>query len=96
MMRSKLEDSEFAPLYAVRREYEELRRGLARGLAKWTEGAVEFEAIFPAVEAFEAGHRKLLETIYSHRDIRRAVRDAAAREEVRAPPEASSSCGQRT
>lgn len=54
----------FDPLYAAKREYEELRRGLSRALAQWTAGAVEFAAIFPAIEAFEDAHRKLIATIY--------------------------------
>ena len=54
----------FEPLYAAKREYEELRRGLSRALAQWTAGTVEFSAIFPAIEAFEDSHRKLITTIY--------------------------------
>ncbi len=59
-------DGPFANLYAAKREYEELRRSLSRALAKWTEGSVEFTAIFPAIEAFEDAHRRLIETIYSY------------------------------
>lgn len=59
-----LPDKPFEPLYSAKREYEELRRGLSRALAQWTAGSVEFSAIFPAIEAFEDSHRKLIATIY--------------------------------
>lgn len=63
-MKRPVPDKPFEPLYAAKREYEELRRGLSRALAQWTAGAVEFAAIFPAIEAFEDAHRKLIATIY--------------------------------
>ncbi len=63
-MKRSIPDKPFEPLYAAKREYEELRRGLSRALAQWTAGAVEFSAIFPAIEAFEDSHRKLIATIY--------------------------------
>lgn len=59
-----LPDKPFESLYSAKREYEELRRGLSRALARWTAGSVEFSAIFPAIEAFEESHRKLIATIY--------------------------------
>ena len=76
MTRSKLEDSEFASLYAVRHDYEDMRLRLTRGLTKWAEGEVAFESIFPTVKMFEAAHRKLIETIYAHREIRAATAKA--------------------
>ena len=63
-MKRPAPDKPFEPLYAAKREYEELRRGLSRALAQWTAGTVEFSAIFPAIEAFEDSHRKLITTIY--------------------------------
>ena len=63
-MKRSMPDKPFEPLYAAKREYEELRRGLSRALAQWTAGTVEFSAIFPAIEAFEDSHRKLIATIY--------------------------------
>ena len=63
-MKRSMPDKPFEPLYTAKREYEELRRGLSRALAQWTAGAVEFSAIFPAIEAFEDSHRKLIATIY--------------------------------
>ncbi|MGI9027115.1 MAG: hypothetical protein ACR2GP_16375 [Burkholderiaceae bacterium] len=63
-MKRPTPEKPFEPLYAAKREYEELRRGLSRALAQWTAGAAEFSAIFPAIEAFEDSHRKLIETIY--------------------------------
>ncbi len=65
-MVTKPADGPYASLYAAKREYEELRRGLSRALAKWTEGSVDFASIFPAIEAFEAAHRHLIGTIYAH------------------------------
>lgn len=67
-MKRSMPDKPFEPLYAAKREYEELRRGLSRALAQWTAGAVEFSAIFPAIEAFEDSHRKLIATIYEQGD----------------------------
>ena len=63
-MKRPAPEKPFEPLYAAKREYEELRRGLSRALSQWTAGAVEFSAIFPAIEAFEDSHRKLIATIY--------------------------------
>ena len=63
-MKRPAPEKPFESLYAAKREYEELRRGLSRALAQWTAGAVEFSAIFPAIEAFEDSHRKLIATIY--------------------------------
>ena len=63
-MKRPVPDKPFEPLYSAKREYEELRRGLSRALAQWTAGTVAFSAIFPAIEAFEESHRKLIATIY--------------------------------
>ena len=99
-MPTKPADSPFANLYAAKREYEELRRGLSRALAKWTDGSVEFGAIFPAIEAFEVAHRHLIETIYSYGSAvpqvtPKAPEDSSAVESSAAPPARKARTGKR-
>ena len=61
----------FDTLFAARREFDELRLGLFRGLASWTAGGTDFAAIVPAIEAYEAGHRALIEQIFAHSNVKR-------------------------
>lgn len=61
----------FDTLFATRREFDELRLGLFRGLASWTAGDVDFASIVPAIEAYEAGHKALIEQIFAHSDVKR-------------------------
>lgn len=60
----------FDTLFATRREFDELRLGLFRGLASWTGGGVDFETIVPAIEAYEAGHKALIDQIFAHSDVK--------------------------
>jgi hypothetical protein len=68
----------FDRLFAARREFDELRLGLFRGLAAWTAGDIEFEAIVPAIDAYEAGHTALIRQIHAHSDVKREATPSLA------------------
>lgn len=73
--------SAFETLFITRRKFDELRLGLFRGLASWTAGEIEFAAVLPAIEAYEAGHNALIEQIFAHRNVEReAPADDALRD----------------
>ena len=95
-MKRPVPDKPFEPLYAAKREYEELRRGLSRALAQWTADTVEFSAIFPAIEAFEDSHRKLITTIYEQGKLHSPEPEIARASSVAAPARKATSAKQTT
>ncbi len=66
-------EREFEPLFVARREYEELRRSLSRGLAAWTSGEATFVSIVPTIELYEDAHKNFIEQIYAHSDVKRTA-----------------------
>ena len=66
-------ERQYEALFVARREYEELRRSLSRGLASWTSGEASFVSIVPTIELYEAAHKNFIEQIYAHTDVKRAA-----------------------